>query len=76
MTRRIGDAYPRPYPPLELDLPYDLATRRLGLKVTEGEVEMRANHALEDDEVKAGYVLTCQSYPRTDKVSVDYDVGG
>ena len=44
-------------------------------KVTAGEVEMRANHALEDDEIKAGYVLTCQSYPLSDKVSVTYDVG-
>ena len=42
-------------------------------KVTEGEVEMRANHALEDYEVERGYVLTCQCYPLTDKVAVDYD---
>jgi phenylalanyl-tRNA synthetase beta chain len=38
VTRRIGDAYPRPYPPLRLDLPFDLATRRLGVKVTEGQI--------------------------------------
>lgn len=44
-------------------------------KVTEGEVEMRANHALEDDEIKAGYVLTCQCYPLSDRVAVTYDVG-
>lgn len=42
-------------------------------KVTQGEVEMRANHALEDYEVAQGYVLSCQSYPVTDTVSVDYD---
>jgi len=42
-------------------------------KVTEGEVEMRANHALEDYEVEQGYVLTCQCYPLTNKVAVDYD---
>lgn len=42
-------------------------------KVIEGEVEMDVNYALEDYEVKAGYVLTCQSYPVTDKVVVDYD---
>lgn len=45
-------------------------------KVTKGEVEMRANHALEDDEVRAGYVLTCQCYPLSDAVEVDYDVHG
>lgn len=32
-------------------------------KIIEGEVEMIANHALEDYEVDQGYVLTCQSYP-------------
>lgn len=42
-------------------------------KVLEGEVEMRANHALEDYEVERGYVLTCQCYPVSDRVVVDYD---
>ncbi|MCE8009117.1 1,2-phenylacetyl-CoA epoxidase subunit PaaE [Aestuariivita sp.] len=42
-------------------------------KVLEGEVEMLANHALEDYEVAQGYVLSCQSYPVTDTVVVDYD---
>lgn len=42
-------------------------------KVTEGEVEMRTNHAIEDYEVAAGYVLTCQCYPLSDKVVFDYD---
>lgn len=42
-------------------------------KVLEGEVEMLANHALEDYEVERGYVLSCQSYPLTDRVVVDYD---
>ncbi len=45
-------------------------------RVTKGEVEMRANHALEDDEVRAGMVLTCQCFPLSDEVEVDYDVGG
>ncbi len=46
-------------------------------KVLEGEVEMVANHALEDYEVEAGYVLTCQCYPvSTKKVVWDYDEGG
>lgn len=42
-------------------------------KVLEGEVEMIANHALEDYEVDRGYVLTCQSLPISDNVVFDYD---
>jgi ring-1,2-phenylacetyl-CoA epoxidase subunit PaaE len=38
-----------------------------------GEVTMRRNYALEDSELAAGYVLTCQSLPVTDTVTVDYD---
>lgn len=41
--------------------------------LSEGEVEMDANFALEDYEVKRGYILTCQSYPVTDKILVDFD---
>lgn len=42
-------------------------------KVIEGEVEMIANHALEDYEVSRGYVLSCQAFPITDRLVVDYD---
>lgn len=42
-------------------------------KVLEGEVEMAVNHALEDYEVRAGYVLSCQSHPVSDVVVVTYD---
>ncbi|ABL72867.1 MULTISPECIES: 1,2-phenylacetyl-CoA epoxidase subunit PaaE [Paracoccus] len=42
-------------------------------KVVEGEVEMAVNHALEDYEVRAGYVLSCQAYPISDRVVVTYD---
>ncbi|TKZ22051.1 phenylacetate-CoA oxygenase/reductase subunit PaaK [Shimia litoralis] len=42
-------------------------------KVLEGEVEMVANHALEDYEVEKGYVLSCQSFAVTDNVVVDFD---
>ncbi|GHH62792.1 1,2-phenylacetyl-CoA epoxidase subunit PaaE [Kitasatospora indigofera] len=41
--------------------------------VTEGEVEMRRNFALEEKELAEGYVLTCQARPVTDRVTVDYD---
>jgi ring-1,2-phenylacetyl-CoA epoxidase subunit PaaE len=42
-------------------------------RVTDGEVEMRRNYALDAHEVAAGYVLTCQTLPLTDQVTVDYD---
>ena len=42
-------------------------------KVTEGEFQMLINHSLEDYEVEAGYVLTCQCYPLSDTLIVDYD---
>ena len=42
-------------------------------KVTAGEVRMRRNFALEQSEMDAGFVLTCQSLPVTDAVTVDYD---
>lgn len=42
-------------------------------QITSGEVDMRRNYALEDDEVDAGFVLTCQSYPVSDAVTIDYD---
>jgi ring-1,2-phenylacetyl-CoA epoxidase subunit PaaE len=41
--------------------------------VADGKVRMRRNYALEDGEVAAGYVLTCQSLPLTGAVTVDYD---
>lgn len=42
-------------------------------KVLEGEVEMAVNHALEDYEVRAGYALSCQAFPLTDRLVVTYD---
>jgi ferredoxin-NADP reductase len=41
--------------------------------VTEGEVKMRANNALEDDEVADGWALTCQGEPVTSHVTVVYE---
>ncbi|MCW2852067.1 MAG: paaK [Nocardioides sp.] len=41
--------------------------------VREGEVDLRRNYALEKAEVEAGFVLTCQSYPVSDVVTVDFD---
>jgi ring-1,2-phenylacetyl-CoA epoxidase subunit PaaE len=42
-------------------------------RVVSGKLEMRRNYALEEDEVDAGYVLTCQSLAVSDEVVVDYD---
>jgi ferredoxin len=65
------------------------AARRAGLKppfscqtgncatcmayLVEGQVTMRANNALSADEVEQGWILTCQSIPRSREVVVDYD---
>lgn len=42
-------------------------------RIEEGGVRMDKNYALVDSEVEAGFVLTCQSHPTTDKVVVRYD---
>jgi len=42
-------------------------------KVLEGEVEMDVCYGLEPDEVAAGYVLTCQTHPKSKRVVVSFD---
>ncbi|HST36586.1 MAG TPA: 2Fe-2S iron-sulfur cluster-binding protein [Allosphingosinicella sp.] len=42
-------------------------------RVVSGEVEMAARYGLTDEEVAAGYVLTCQSVPKGADVELDYD---
>jgi len=42
-------------------------------RLTEGQVEMEVNYALEKEELAAGFILTCQSHPRTERVIVDFD---
>ena len=42
-------------------------------RVTAGEVTMAARYGLTDEEIAAGYVLTCQSVPKGSGVAVDYD---
>lgn len=42
-------------------------------KVVEGKVDMDVNYALEDYEIARGFVLSCQSFPVTDKVVLDFD---
>jgi ring-1,2-phenylacetyl-CoA epoxidase subunit PaaE len=43
-------------------------------RLLEGEVEMDVHWGLEDEEVEQGYILTCQSHPRTQKIVVDFDI--
>lgn len=42
-------------------------------KLLEGEVEMDVHWGLEHDEIEKGYILTCQSHPKTEKIVVDFD---
>ncbi len=42
-------------------------------KVTCGAVDLRRNYALDQSELDEGFVLTCQSLPVSDSVTIDYD---
>jgi ring-1,2-phenylacetyl-CoA epoxidase subunit PaaE len=42
-------------------------------RLIEGRVEMTVNYSLEPWETDAGYVLTCQAHPVTERVVLDYD---
>lgn len=59
-----------------LDVPYSCksgvcATCRA--KLTAGRVRMDRNFALEKSELDAGFILTCQAHPLTDRVAVSFD---
>ncbi len=59
-----------------LELPYSCkggVCSSCRCKVIEGEVDMDANFALEDYEVRQGFVLSCQSFPVTDTLRIDFD---
>ncbi|MGQ0740493.1 MAG: 1,2-phenylacetyl-CoA epoxidase subunit PaaE [Bacteroidota bacterium] len=43
-------------------------------RLLEGEVEMDVHWGLEEEEIEKGYILTCQSHPKTEKVAVDFDI--
>ena len=43
-------------------------------RLTEGQVEMDVHWGLEHEEIEQGYILTCQSHPKTEKVVVDFDI--
>jgi ring-1,2-phenylacetyl-CoA epoxidase subunit PaaE len=42
-------------------------------RLMEGQVDMEVNYALEAEELAAGFILTCQSHPRTERVVIDFD---
>jgi ring-1,2-phenylacetyl-CoA epoxidase subunit PaaE len=59
-----------------LDLPYSCkggmcCTCRA--KVLEGRLRMDKNYSLEQRDLDAGFVLTCQSHPLTERVVISYD---
>jgi ring-1,2-phenylacetyl-CoA epoxidase subunit PaaE len=35
---------------------------------------MDVHWGLEDEEIAQGYILTCQSHPKSEKVVVDFDI--
>jgi len=43
-------------------------------QVISGEVRMDKNWSLEEAEVEAGQILSCQSHPVSDTVELTYDV--
>jgi ring-1,2-phenylacetyl-CoA epoxidase subunit PaaE len=43
-------------------------------KLVEGKVDMEVNYALEAEEVEQGFILTCQSHPRSETIKVDFDI--
>ena len=43
-------------------------------KLLEGEVEMDVHWGLEHEEIEKGFILTCQSHPKTERVIVDFDI--
>ncbi|MGV3632072.1 MAG: 1,2-phenylacetyl-CoA epoxidase subunit PaaE [Bacteroidota bacterium] len=42
-------------------------------KIIEGTARMDVNYALEEDELEAGYILTCQAHPTSEKLVVSFD---
>jgi ring-1,2-phenylacetyl-CoA epoxidase subunit PaaE len=59
-----------------LEVPFSCTSGVCGTcraKLVEGQVRMTRNFALEKHEVEAGFVLTCQSHPLTDRVVLSFD---
>ena len=61
----------------KIDAPYSCTSGACSTcmaKLKLGTVSMRACFALDDDEVKDGYILVCQSVPTSDVVELTFDI--
>jgi ring-1,2-phenylacetyl-CoA epoxidase subunit PaaE len=59
-----------------IDLPYSCkggVCSTCKARLVEGQVDMDITHGLEEGEIAAGYILTCQAHPISDTVVVDFD---
>jgi len=59
-----------------LEVPFSCTSGVCGTcraKLVEGEVRMERNFALDKNEVAAGFVLTCQAHPLTERVTLSFD---
>lgn len=59
-----------------LEVPFSCTSGVCGTcraKLLEGEVRMERNFALDKNEVAAGFVLTCQAHPLTERVTLSFD---
>ncbi|HVZ46017.1 MAG TPA: 1,2-phenylacetyl-CoA epoxidase subunit PaaE [Ramlibacter sp.] len=59
-----------------LEVPFSCTSGVCGTcraKVIEGDVRMERNFALDKSEVAAGFVLTCQAHPMTERVVLSFD---
>jgi len=60
-----------------INVPYSCTKGQCGTcraKLLSGEVKLRKNHILTDDELKAGQIILCQAFPATDGVSIKTSV--
>tara|TARA_E500000178_G_scaffold338724_1_gene379359 strand:+ start:1213 stop:2271 length:1059 start_codon:yes stop_codon:yes gene_type:complete len=60
----------------EIDLPYSCmggVCCSCKAKLIKGEVKMKSNFSLTDEEVTEGYILACQSIPVSKKIKIDFD---
>lgn len=59
-----------------VDLPFSCETgccATCRARLVDGQVQMRSNLILDDDELAAGYVLACQAVPHSETLSLDFD---
>jgi ring-1,2-phenylacetyl-CoA epoxidase subunit PaaE len=43
-------------------------------RLLEGEVVMDVHWGLEEEEIRNGFILTCQAHPKSEKVIIDFDI--